>query len=94
MKRTSNWRRAGLSALVMMSLAVPAVGAEDDFASLVRQRVRDWQVTENERLLDRVGWAGDLVEARQLAAKHGRPLFVFTYNGSTTRARAIALQRC
>lgn len=71
-----------------------AIAADDDFASLVKQRVQDWQPTQDERLLDQVGWASDLVEAQRLAKEHDRPLFVFTYNGSTTRANAIALQRC
>ena len=33
-------------------------------------------------------------KAQRLAKKYERPLFVFTYSGSTTRANAIALQRC
>ncbi|MFT5525063.1 MAG: hypothetical protein ACI9G1_001304 [Pirellulaceae bacterium] len=69
--------------------------AEDDqFTAMVKQRVQDWQPTKDERLLDQVGWASDLVKARRLAEKHNRPLFVFTYSGSTIRANAIALQRC
>ncbi len=68
--------------------------AEEEFVAMVQRRVRDWRPTRHERLLDQVGWASNLVEAKQLAKKHGRPLFVFTYSGSTTRANAIALQRC
>ena len=80
---------------VSMNAALPpAIAADDDFAALVEHRVRDWQPTKDERMLDQVGWASDLVAARRLAKKHNRPLFVFTYNGSTTRANAIALQRC
>ena len=74
--------------------AAAAHAADDDVAATVRQHVQDWQPTKDERLLDQVGWASDLVEAQRLAKKHNRPLFVFTYNGSTTRANAIALQRC
>ena len=47
---------------------------------MVSRQVRDWQAIEEERLLDQVGWAGSLLEAKRLAAKHERPLFVFTYN--------------
>jgi hypothetical protein len=72
----------------------PANAADDEFTAMVQQRVQDWQPTKDERLLDQVGWASDLVKAKRLAKKHKRPLFVFTYNGSTTRAHAIALQRC
>ena len=74
--------------------ALTVGGADDDVAKIVQHRLRDWQPTTDERLLDQVGWAGDLVEAQRLAKKRERPLFVFTYNGSTTRANAIALQRC
>ena len=84
-----------IQACVVMSLAAAAAhAADDDVAAIVRQRVRDWQPTRDERLLDEIGWAGDLIEGRRLAKEHNRPLFVFTYNGSTTRANAIALQRC
>ena len=44
-----------------------AVAADGDVAALVEQRVRDWQPTKDERLLDQVGWAADLVEAQRLA---------------------------
>ena len=68
--------------------------AEDELITTVNQRVQDWQPTSEELLLDQVGWASDLVEAQRLAQKHQRPLFVFTYSGSTDRANAIALRRC
>jgi len=71
-----------------------ADAVDKEFTALVKQRVRDWQPTKDERLLDQVGWASDLMEASRLAKKHVRPQFVFTYSGSTTRANAIALQRC
>jgi hypothetical protein len=74
--------------------AVQAGGAEDELKAKVERRVRDWQPTKDERLLDQVGWAGGLVEARQLAKEHQRPLFVFTYDGCATRANALAIQRC
>lgn len=64
------------------------------FNELVQQRIRDWQPTKDERLLDQIGWASDLVEAKRLAKTHEQPLFVFTYSGSTTRTNAIALRRC
>ena len=79
---------------LIVSISKVSDAADEEFMAMVEQRVRDWQPTPDERLLDQVGWASDLVEAKQLAKKHGRPLFVFTYSGSTTRANAIALQRC
>ncbi|MEO8497510.1 MAG: hypothetical protein ABI614_20760 [Planctomycetota bacterium] len=83
-----------VACISMTSILPPANAAGDDFTAMVTQRVQDWQPTKDERMLDQVGWAADLVEAQRLAKKHERPLFVFTYSGSTTRANAIALQRC
>ena len=78
-----------------------SAGGEDDVARPGADVVALYDALEEilsgsqrERLLDQVGWASDLMDARRLAEKHGRPLFVFTYSGSTTRANAIALQRC
>lgn len=89
------WPFAFAMAYISMNAAIPpADAADDEFAAMVKQRVQNWQPTKDERLLDQVGWASDLVEAQRLAKKHDRPLFVFTYSGSTTRANAIALQRC
>ena len=82
--------------LALLISTVASLGDETDaaLAARVARQVYDWQPTRDERLLDHVGWASSLVEAQRLAKKHRRPLFVFTYNGSTTRANAIALQRC
>ncbi len=89
------WQLALLVACIAMNAAVHSADAADhEFSEMIKQRVQDWQPTKDERLLDQVGWASDLVEAQRLAKKHDRPLFVFTYSGSTTRANAIALQRC
>ena len=90
-----HWPLAFALACISTCVIVPSADASDDeFRAMVKQRVQDWQPTKDERLLDQVGWASDLVKAKRLAKKHERPLFVFTYNGSTTRAHAIALQRC
>jgi hypothetical protein len=47
----------------------------------VESRVREWQPTAEERRFDEIGWARDLREARALARKHGRPVFLFTHDG-------------
>lgn len=95
MKLSQRLQSVFTGAICMLSLLVSAAAvADDEFTALVKQRVQDWQPTKDERLLDQVGWASDLVEAQRLAKKYQRPMFVFTYNGSTTRANAIALQRC
>ena len=97
MRLSRLWHLAFAAATVCLSInaTVPNISAaDDDFTALVTQRVQDWQPTKDEHQLDQVGWASDLVDAMRLANKHDRPMFVFTYNGSTTRANAIALQRC
>lgn len=62
--------------------------------SSIDQRVRDWELSDEERRFDEIGWAGGLCEAERLSRKLNRPLFVFTYSGSATEANAIALRRC
>src|SRR5262245_17249601 len=63
-------------------------------AARVDKRVQDWQPTSAERRLDEIGWAKDLCEALRLAKDSGRPVFVFTYSGSSIRENALAQQRC
>jgi hypothetical protein len=67
---------------------------EQNFAKLIKQRVRDWQPTLAERRFDQIGWADNLVTAKELAKQHQRPVFIFTYNGSKHAVDAIARQRC
>lgn len=52
-------------------------------AAWVTKRLEAWQPTTEERAMDRVGWAKDLREAQVLATKHGRPVFLFTYDGAS-----------
>lgn len=96
MKRLFCWRTALTAAMIAVcsSLGICAAEEIEELAASVHQRVTDWQPTKGERLLDQIGWAGGLEEAQRLAKEYDRPLFVFTYSGSTARANAIALQRC
>jgi hypothetical protein len=55
----------------------------------VDKRIKDWQPTKAERAFDEIGWAKSLIEAQQLAEKHGRPIFLFTYDGAD-----LACYRC
>jgi hypothetical protein len=52
-------------------------------AGWVSQRVAAWQPTRAERAFDEIGWAADLREAQRLARQHGRPVFLFTYDGAS-----------
>jgi hypothetical protein len=55
----------------------------------VEQRVKDWQPTKDERRFDEIGWAKDIRDALRLAKEHGRPVFLFTYDGAS-----LATYRC
>ena len=49
----------------------------------VDQRVEAWQPTKAERAFDEIGWAENLREAERLGRQHGRPVFLFTYDGAS-----------
>jgi hypothetical protein len=63
--------------------------SDDNLASWVEQRIRDWQPTPDERRIDQIGWAKDICDAETLSKIHKRPVFLFTYDG-----RDMATQRC
>jgi hypothetical protein len=66
----------------------PAADAAD-VAARVDRRIRDWQPTAAERRFDEIGWAKDIREGLRLAREHGRPVFLFTYDGAS-----LATYRC
>ena len=90
---------AGISGGGAMFLGLVMVGAANSPAertnlSWIDERVAAWELSEEERRFDEIGWVGGLNEAERLARDWKRPLFVFTYSGSATEANAIALRRC
>jgi RNA polymerase sigma factor (sigma-70 family) len=64
----------------------PAVTASHD-DTWVESRVQAWQPTPAERRFDEIGWVRTVREAERLAAAHGRPVFLFVYDGSVANAR-------
>jgi hypothetical protein len=68
--------------------------AERKVIAQVDRLVKAWEPVEAERRFDNIGWARDIREALRLAKEHDRPVFLFTYSGSTNREHAMALQRC
>jgi hypothetical protein len=60
---------------------VSAAAALDRDAGWVEQRIREWQPTEKERSLERIGWAKELRTALRLGAERARPVFLFTLDG-------------
>jgi hypothetical protein len=86
---------AGTGVLGQQALSAGKSAADDrGLSARVDKRVQAWQPTREERRLDDIGWAKDIRDALRLAKQHGRPLFLFTYSGSTDREHAMALQRC
>jgi hypothetical protein len=103
-KRRAWWRLA--AAHLFLAGAAGVAGGLQPLASNQRQEtpgaliervdrvIKDLQPTSAERRLDDIGWAKDLRDALRLAKDNGRPVFLFTYNGSPIRENAICLQRC
>ena len=87
----------GTAAAVALSLgllpcragAPDATAGDQDRAAWVEKRIQDWQPTPEERRFDDIGWAKDIREAERLAKEHGRPVFLFTYDGAS-----LANYRC
>lgn len=60
---------------------------DDKLVTQVEKRVHDLQPTREERKLDLVGWAPDILVAEKLARTANRPMFLFTYDGSIGTGR-------
>jgi hypothetical protein len=80
---TTIWKPATALALSLGLLAacLAAPPGDGDLAAWVDRRVQDWQPTPEERRFDEIGWARDIRAAERLAKEHGRPVFLFTYDG-------------
>lgn len=62
--------------------------SEADLKKLVDARVNEWEIKPEDRRFDEIGWTTSLLEARRLAQRHGRPIFLFTHDGR------MAIGRC
>jgi hypothetical protein len=51
--------------------------------SWVANRVAAWQPTAEESAFDRIVWVNDLREAQRISRSHKRPIFLFTYDGTS-----------
>jgi hypothetical protein len=79
----------GLPVLVLSLFAGYAAAQpvqDGDRADWVAKRIQEWQPTKDERRIDEIGWAKDIREALGLAKQHGRPVFLFTYDGVSLTA--------
>lgn len=79
--------------ILLMALGVASVFAggrgpsDDKLANWVRQRVHQCQPTREERRLDEIGWARNILEAERLAKQYTRPVFLFTHDGRIATGR-------
>ncbi len=73
--------RHALAAFCALSFA--ATGDEALTRAEVDRRIESWQPRAFEKVFDTIGWAPSLAEARRLAAKHNRLVFLFTYDGAS-----------
>ena len=80
---------------VISALTVALAGAaaaenflgEDKLVSHVETRVHELQPSRDDRKLDLVGWAPDILAAEKLARAASRPIFLFTYDGDIGTGR-------
>ena len=72
--------------LMTVSLTACLTGAADNFA-WVQQRVGELQPSAREKRFDEIGWASDIRDAKRLATKHQRPVFLFTHDGRMNLGR-------
>jgi hypothetical protein len=77
---------AGLLMLPGLWAAAPPP-AGDRVQTVVHERVAAWWPRAEEKRFDQIGWAADIRAARKLAAKHDRPLFLFTMDGRVNLGR-------
>jgi hypothetical protein len=95
MERTMTMRKLTIAIALSLGLFSCPAGAADssvrdkELATWVDKRIRDWQPTQEERRFDEIGWARDIRDALRLAKEHGRPVFLFTYDGTS-----LATYRC
>jgi hypothetical protein len=55
--------------------------------SWIDKRVHDWEPTDEERGMDRVGFADGILEAERLSRQYNRPVFLFNFSGKIGTGR-------
>jgi hypothetical protein len=76
---------AGL--LILSGLRAGPLPADGKVQATVEKQLTRWWLKPEERRFDQIAWAADLRAARKLAAKHGRPVFLFTMDGRVNLGR-------
>jgi hypothetical protein len=79
---------AGLAGLSCQAGIAKQTKPNQDPSALVKQRIREWDITAAERRFDEIGWTHTIRDAERLAKEHHRPVFLFTHDGR------MAVGRC
>ncbi len=84
------WLRIVPAAAVVITAAIsfPVRAQEPRDFVWIDRRIETWQPTKDERRFDDIAWAADLRTALKLGKQHGKPIFLFTYDGQ------LAVGRC
>ena len=86
--RAARFLRAAAAGLVMFpGIRAAEPPADDDVRAAVDRRVAAWWPKPEEKRFDRIGWAADIRTALDLAARLGRPVFLFTMDGRVNLGR-------
>jgi len=81
---------ASLAATALVSwagTARPGGLKDEQVADWVRKQVKALQPTAEEKRLDEIGWAKNIVEAEKLARGSNRPVFLFAHDGNIATGR-------
>jgi hypothetical protein len=84
MKRTF----LGWLTVVLAAAAARADSPKSDLPKWLDERIAKIWPTASEKRFDEVGWATEILAARELAKKNNRPVFLFTHDGH------MAVGRC
>ncbi len=73
---------------VVSAAFVARAEAPKDLPKWLDERIAKVWPTADEKRFDQIGWATEILAARELAQKHNRPVFLFTHDGH------MAVGRC
>ncbi len=78
-------------AMIASALAVFSTASAEspkDLPKWLEERIAKVWPTADEKRFDQIGWATEILAARELAQKHNRPVVLFTHDGH------MAVGRC
>ena len=75
------------TATIRKAIPNPKPIADSKIVSWTEKAVQDRQPSADQRRIDEIGWASTLVQAKELALKYQRPIFLFTHDGQISTGR-------